>query len=251
MRALRPLALLLLGLLALPTRSEAQHSAANGKHDCFQRHLREAIELNRERLPLYSQLTDGASERISRRLIWSERLALPVAWYIDRRASGYLQAGIPLVCDEFVSMELTPPFRARAPIAPQPVTTFRPTDTRRVRRAVRGSYRQGGFPGVSAVLEGELRRLEDAPTYHCMLRHLLESALRIANLAPIQAARAEELGMDSPEGLSWLLLRLHLLTLEDAARLDRAAAPLQAEGIPIICQDVPPIAPLPEGWETR
>ncbi|HEV2132239.1 MAG TPA: hypothetical protein VGR27_14085, partial [Longimicrobiaceae bacterium] len=221
--------------------------AAGGEHDCFQRHLREAIQLNRERLPLYSHLTQGASERISRRLIWSERLALPVAWYIDRRASGYLQAGIPLVCDEFVSMELTPAFRARTPNPPQPLSAFQQVDTHRVRGAIRSSYREGGFPGVSTVLEAELRLLEEAPTYHCMLRHLLESALRIANLAPIQAARAEALGMDSPEGLSWLLLRLHLLTLEDAARLDRAAAPLQAEGIPIICQDVPPIAPLPEG----
>ncbi len=247
MRFLCPLALLLLGLLALPGRAEAQHNGEGGEHACFQRHLREAIQLNRERLPLYSRLTQGASERISRRLIWSERLALPVAWYVDRRASRYLRAGIPLVCDEFVSMELTPGFRARSPAAPQPLTAFRAADTRDLRRAVRGSYRESGFPGVSAVLEAELRLLEEAPTYHCMLRHLLESALRIANLAPIQAARAEALGMDSPEGLSWLLLRLHLLTLADAARLDRIAAPLQAEGIPIICQDVPPIAPLPEG----
>jgi hypothetical protein len=49
--------------------------------------------------------------------------------------------------------------------------------------------------------------------------------------------------MRSTAGLSRLVLRLHLFTLGDAAKLDALAAPIQARGIPILCQDVPPIAP--------
>ncbi len=213
---------------------------------CFREHLREAIALNRERMPKYAELTGGASRAISRRLIWSERLALPVAWYIDRRAAGYERAGIPLVCDAFVPMELAPEFRERSAAEPKPLSDFRSPDIRRMHRAVRASFREGGFPAVSAVLEQEIHLLAEAPTYNCMLRHLLESALRIANLAPIHAAEAARMGMPSPENVSWLMIRLHLMTFEEAAQLDRAAAPIQAQGIPIVCQDVPPIAPFPD-----
>lgn len=217
--------------------------------NCFRTHLREAIELNQERMPKYAALTGGASKSISRRLIWSERLALPPAWYVDRRAAKYLRAGIPVVCDEFVPMALTPEFRERSPVEPLPLADFRSPDTRRLRRAVETSFREGGFPAVSMAVERELHRLEETPTYHCMLRHLLESALRIANVAPVHAAEAAGIDMPTPEGLSWLMIRLHLMTFEEAARLDRMAAPIQAEGIPILCQDVPPIAPFPTAEE--
>jgi hypothetical protein len=76
-----------------------------------------------------------------------------------------------------------------------------------------------------------------------MTRHLLESALRITNGARRYAAEAEARGVASPAGLSRALLSMHLTTLGEGARLDRRAAPLQAEGVPIICQDVPPIPP--------
>ncbi|HEV2147105.1 MAG TPA: hypothetical protein VGR37_06865, partial [Longimicrobiaceae bacterium] len=100
-----------------------------------------------------------------------------------------------------------------------------------------------GFGGAAAALGAELAALEATPCCHCMLRHMLESMLRVATLAPVHAARAEEAGMRSTAGLSRLLLRLHLLALSDAAKLDVLAAPIQARGIPILCQDVPPIPP--------
>jgi hypothetical protein len=77
-----------------------------------------------------------------------------------------------------------------------------------------------------------------------MLRHLLGSALRISNQAPRYEAQARAARIRaSPGAISRTMLDLHLRMLGEAARLDRAAAPLQAEGIPILCQDVPPIPP--------
>lgn len=209
----------------------------------FAEHLEEAIRLNGERLPLYSRLTGGESERISRRLIRWERLALPLARWVDRRARPWQARGIPVVADDFVPMAGTPEFRERSPDPPLPLSEFRPADARRIRRSLARAQKSGGFSGVAAALREELTVLEATPCYHCMLRHMLESMLRIALLAPRHAAEAAAAGMRTTAGLSRLLLRLHLLTLTEAVKLDALAAPIQARGIPIVCQDVPPIPP--------
>jgi hypothetical protein len=209
---------------------------------CMEIHLREAAHLNRERMQRYSALTGGRSRGISRRLIWTERLAVPVAWYVDWRARNFLRAGIRVTCDDFVPMAHTPAFRERIP-DPPPLSAFVPSDPRRIRRTIDGAYRSGGFPAASTAIEREIEQLQPTPAFHCMMRHLLESALRISNQAPIYEAQARERDLRSPGGVSRLMLNLHLSTLGEAAKLDRRAAPLQAEGIPIICQDVPPIPP--------
>jgi hypothetical protein len=222
----------------------AADSAEAPTSRCMERHLREAAALNKERMPLYDTLTGGRSRGISRRLIWTERLAVPVAWWVDWRARQFQRAGIPIVCDDFVPMAHTPAFRPRATHPPQPLEAFVPADARRIRRAVQRAQRVGGFAAASTVLEREIQALAGTPEYHCMLRHLLESALRISNQAPRYAAQARARGvLADPAELSRTMLDLHLTMLGDAAKLDRRAAPLQAEGVPLICQDVPPIPP--------
>lgn len=211
---------------------------------CMERHLREAAALNQARMLRYDSLSGGRSRGISRRLIWAERLAVAAAWYVDWRARPFQRAGIRVVCDDIVPMAHTPPFRARAAAPPPPLSAFVPADARRIRRDVERARRRGGFPAAGAVLEREIQGLAEVPAYHCMLRHLLESALRISSQAPRYAAEVEARGLPaSPEALSRTLLDLHLAVLGEAARLDRRAAPLQAEGIPVVCQDVPPIPP--------
>lgn len=207
---------------------------------CMEIHLHEAAHLNRQRMPLYSALTGGRSRGISRRLIRTERLAIPVAWYVDWRARHFLRAGIRVTCDDFVPMAHTPAFRERI-ADPPPLSAFAPSDPRRLRRTIDGAYRTGGFPAAGFAIEREIAQLQATPAFHCMTRHLLESALRISNQASVYEAQARERGLRSPAGVSRLMLNLHLSTLGEAAKLDRRAAPLQAEGIPILCQDVPPI----------
>jgi hypothetical protein len=252
LRGLRALgryaAAVLVAAVVMPATSQAQEPvpvrAAEPESRCMERHLREAAAMNAERMPRYDSLTAGRSRGISRRLIWTERLAVAAAWYVDWRARPFQREGIRIVCDDFVPMANTPAFRPRAADPPPPLSAFVPADARRIRRAVARAQRRGGFPAASAVLEREVEQLSATPAYHCMLRHLLESALRISNQAPLYEAEARARGLAaSPADLSRTLLDLHLLSLGEAARLDRRAAPLQAEGIPIICQDVPPIPP--------
>ncbi len=205
----------------------------------FERHLREAIVLNRERAPLYAQLSGGASRAISRTLIRYEILLLPVARWYDRRADRYHAAGVPLLEDAFVSMELTPAFRGRdAGSIEGP--RLRPSG-REMARAVRRALATGGFAAAAALCVSALEEVENEPRFHGMIRHTLESTLRLAELAPRHARMAAERGLGSPEGVSRALIRLHTLGFGAATRLDRRAAPLQQRGIPIIVGDVPPV----------
>ena len=226
---------------------KALRQATSGSCRCFETHIRDAIEVNRQRLPLYSRLTNGESEKVSKKFILNQHLVLPITWYVDWRARKYQRKGIPIVCMDMVSMSLTPEFRERSEVEPQPLSEFHTPDVKTIRQMARTAYLKGSFEELSRVISIEVKRLQAIPTYHCMVRHMLESALRCSNLAPKYIEKAEQIHMKSPADLSWFLIRLHLMALGGCAELDALAGPLQAQGIPIIGQDVPPITPLPRG----
>ena len=208
----------------------------------FERHIRDAIALNVSRAPLYVAMSGGASRSISRRLILAERVLLPVARWFDRQAEPYHRAGIPLLEAIFVSMETAPVFGSTQAVRADAAT--RQPHVSAIRRRLRSAFRAGGFEAVANALSAELTALAVTPNHECLLRHLLESARRIAVLAPAQIDSAREHRLASPRWLLVLLLRMHLWGLGLAASLDARARPLQMRGIPILAQDLPPI-PVP------
>jgi hypothetical protein len=214
----------------------------------FERHLREAIALNRDRAPKYAILSNGTSSPISRTLIAAERLIMPIARWFDQRAELYEQAGVPLLASLFVPMSEAPPF---LPIRPAGLRDSGQPHPRpaAIRRRVTAAYRVGSFPAAADALASELAGLASAQGVDCLVRHLLESAYRLAQLAPVHVAAAQERGLRSPALLLTHLLRLHLWALGPAGMLDRRALPLQARGIAILAQDLPPITPA--YWQSR
>lgn len=212
---------------------------------CFRTHMTEAIALNLDRMPRYAELSDGATRAISASLILGELASLAVSDAVDEAARPYQEEGVCIVCDDFVSMETAPEFRETFEFEPLPISEFEPLDAARLVDLILGTYACGGFEGLSDALEAEIEELEAAPNFHCMVRHLLESMLRMSNLAPLHDREATDLGLPSTRDLSWSLVRMHTLVLAAAVEVDATAAPLQAEGLPIICRDVPPIPPLP------
>jgi hypothetical protein len=204
---------------------------------CFSRHLDEAIQLNENRKQLYSELTNGDSEQISSKLIRQERWAKIFAFFYDWRAETYQENGIPVVCDEFVSMSLTPPFVSYQ--APQ------------VRVGALPELPIGGwedelnnkedFDQLAQASLQMVHSLNELPDYFCMTRHLLESIVRSARLAPSHIEKSLQANLDSPRDLLQDFIELHVDGLQDAYELDRMAFPMQAKGIPILCRDVPAI----------
>jgi hypothetical protein len=198
----------------------------------------DAIALNEARAPLYSSLTNGASLAISRRLILTERALLPVARWFDRRARRWERAGIPILEEIFVPMASAPAFTGRGKelrgVGNAPLD-------RSVRQRVLRRFRDAGFEGAALALREAIDVLNAEPGVDCLTRHLLESARRVALLAPGHIRAARDRGLASPRWMLSLLLRLHLWGLGRARELDAAARPLQARGIPILAQDLPPI----------
>lgn len=213
---------------------------ARVREGAFERHMLDAIALNEARAPLYSSLSNGASLAISRRLILTERALLPVARWFDRRAQRWERAGIPILEEIFVPMESAPAFAERGKELRGAGNA--PLDGS-VRQRVLRRYRNAGFEGAALALREAIEVLSAEPGVDCLTRHLLESARRLALLAPEHTRAARERGLASPRWMLSLLLRLHLWGLGRARDLDARARPLQVRGIPILAQDLPAIPP--------
>lgn len=93
-----------------PSRTTPKRMAPRIPDGVFERHLRDAVRLNRDRAPRYAELSDGRSRSVSRQLIATEILLLPLARWFDRRVRVYHRAGVPVIAALFVSMDTTPPF---------------------------------------------------------------------------------------------------------------------------------------------
>ncbi len=212
--------------------------------ECFREHLREAIAINKARRPLYAQLSNFHSNEISDRLIASEQLAKFASYLFhnfDSQAERYQEKGINIVCDEFVSMSLTPEFKASGPLPHPDLLEFQELDPYMIRRSLVRAI-DDGYPQTVAAARHWISVIEKTDArFNCMTRHLLESVGRIAKLAPRHIKKAKTLGLKSPAHLSDSMISAHLLMLPESVALDTLAAPIQAQGIQILCQDVPPI----------
>lgn len=210
----------------------------------FHQHVRDAIRINRRRRPIYDALAGGPARKTSDLLIRTEYLCLPFALVFDRRARRFNEAGIPIVQDDFVSME-----EIRDPHDP-------PTYTNRVgrgefaalgaelsdyKRCLRDSARAGDFDQaardtaqeLAAVAEREIR----CEAHFAMVRHLLESI----GLAAENAIRFGELSAGETRLLSRDLLTFEARGMWTAVTLDRRAQEVHALGVGIVVNDLPPI----------
>lgn len=246
-RRLRLLKLWLLWLAFLDPTLAKGSEASGSSYQCMADHLREAKAINLERMPKYVDLTDGASRWVSWILIGSEMAGIPFATLVEYLNEPLAKAGVNILCEDFISMEKTPPFLSRASDPPLPVDQFSADlgwdDMGELWQLTRSrSYGQ-----LAARTDAVLAELKLVPTYHCMYRHILESIRLAAANAEGQLARARAAGLSSEaERVIDMLMISQVGVLPLALYLDKLAAPIHARGIPIICQDVPPIpAPSP------
>ncbi len=206
---------------------------------CLSEHMFEAMALNKERKARYMKLSQGESEAVSNKLIWLERklsLAVPFA---DAWAAPYQAAGIPILCQDFISMSETPQFQSRNPEGLDSLSNYHRPDVEGIKSRLLELYKAKAYLPLAEYADHEIAVLGHRPRYNCMFRHILESIRRMAALTPIHAQKAVAKNKISSEFLSRTVLKTHIMLLNDFAEIDELAAPLQAKALPILCQDVP------------
>lgn len=205
-------------------------------------HLKEAIEVNEHRSIEYQKLSSGRSLKHHRKLIMGEKVSVFLAWPIDIWGNYFQKRGIPILKEEFVSMTLIRPLSPNFPFTPAPISHFIEMDINEKIRNFNKAYKVGSFFGLADALRTELKVLESVMTYHHMYRHVIESLLRIAVLAPHHEALAKKKNISlNPIWLSKYLVWAHIATLKFSHQLDCDLAPIQADNIPILFNDLPHI----------
>ncbi len=202
---------------------------------CFEEHLRDSIAVNRSNRAAYAELSGGKSNTVLNLLIGLERLSLASAWYFDWRAKEYNQKGIRLFCDEFLPMKKKPVVRS----APGP--KLRPFDWESYEKELSDAVGRKDVEGIKAQSLAAVRSLEAHPGTYCMLRHLFESIYRFAYFLPVHAEKARATGLEDPTSLSLFAIRLQVLSLITVHKIDRMSAPVQELGVPLLCNDLPPL----------
>ncbi len=205
------------------------------------RHIKEAIELNTSRMPRYAELSNGDSLPFSRKLIRLEKLTLLGTWWLDRIGDKYQLQGVSFMESEFIEMSLTPSFSETYPTTIDSTQALQPIEIKQFSKEIKELIRKRDYKKIVSICNDELEKLKLQPHLFCMLRHLIESLRRVAQMIPIHQQKCIQLNITSPEKYSILLLKVHLYSLGQAKDFDEKIAPIQNRGIPIIYQDVPHI----------
>ena len=239
-------------LRAIPTelRQSAQPSSSSLEGG-FAQHLKEALALNRTRRDVYDRLSGGGTRALSNKLIMLENLTLPAAYALDLWAKRFQKQGIPMMQEDFVSMQ-----GVRSPFAPprwRGVASDQ--DAAEVEgwlKAYRDTIHQAvGKNDFAAIAEASyvlLERLEATEqakqTHWAMSKHLIESLGLAAMNAIDYAARSDGETLK----LSRTFLRFQSLGLLGTVSVDRKAQTFHQQGIGIVVNDMPMI-PFVERWK--
>lgn len=204
---------------------------------CFSDHLHESILINSLRSPLYHKLTNGRTDKIFKTLIRSERLSLFFARYFDFKARAYHKAGVPLFCDEFMPMNATSEFEFERRIIPSEEFGYFDWQSYQIR--LNKAVKLRDIESIKSISMEAIKSLNDFPSYYCMTRHMFESIYRFAYYAPIQEEASLIHGLKSSMSLSIKAIKLQLRSIDTSYKIDQWSAPIQKEGIPILCAELP------------
>ncbi len=241
-------------LHAIPAdRPQASRTGTSSPEEGFAQHLEEAIQLNRSRRDVYDRLSGGRTRSLSNQLILLEQLTLPFAYVLDRWATRFQERGLPVLKEDFVSMQ-----DVRSPFAPprwRGVASAQETERIQdwldgYRKTLGEALGRNDFAAIAQASHDLLGRLEDAEqgqqVHWAMTKHLVESL----GLAAMNALDyAERSGGDTLR-LSRTFIRFQALGLLGATSVDRKAQGFHRQGIGIVVNDIPEI-PFADRWNAQ
>ncbi len=210
----------------------------------FTEHVTEAISVNKSRAKYYSKLTNGKSAFLSRLYMSMEYALIPLSLIMDKWAKKFQQQGLPVLVNDFVSMNNIN--EASAPLAR---TSSLDNNGRKALReflkdfyrGTRKSSRNKDFAMVEKYAILALHQLRNLETiYNCNLSlsvHLVESI-------GLAARNAQDLGTIS-DGKTDNFYKAYIMLQNAGIRgfsiIDLKAQEFHRQGVGIIVNDLPAI----------
>ncbi|MCC6696240.1 MAG: hypothetical protein IT365_11475 [Candidatus Hydrogenedentes bacterium] len=217
------------------------------RDDGFENHLDEAIELYGVRKVQYAEMTAGRSDALFDLLMATEKAVKPIARYIDWRATPFIDDGIPIVVNDFVSMAAAGDIHD--PI--EPVMEIPEPLVAEIRELIAAfhSIEKTDVPGIAnAAYNGVLKVSEWEARYQVqlpMLRHVIESigygALHAVQYSAMSGGETDDVAR---EFLSTQILGLG----EPTIVFDSLANEIHQQGVGVLVNDLPCI-PFVEEYE--
>lgn len=206
----------------------------------IQNHLKEAQVLNRDRLMTYAKWSHFQSVPLSSELIMLEGASLPLVKKLDRQSQLYHRHDIGVLCDDVVSMKLTPKLDGLIPPEDRPHQEMH-FNAIAFSLKLNRLIKMNQYDQAYLFLKEKLEEIENEPQQLCLTRHFLESMARSLALYPRAKDMSLKAGLADPEPIIKKFLLLQNRTLFIATDLDHRSFSLHQRGIPIFCRDVPPI----------
>lgn len=215
-------------------------------HGCrpFTEHVKEAIKVNSARKDYYSRVSNGATRNVSLLYTSLEYSLLPLTAFFDRWALKFNQAGIPVLQNDFVSMDDI------APAEKQPLRrgVLDRGGRKQLRRMLRSwqwksalAASRKDFLGVQLLAMNalhELRQLELLYKCHLALTlHFVESV----GLAARNADRLSQQFARRTDNFYRAFIALQTSGVRLFSKVDVMAQPFHSAGIGIIANDLPAI----------
>lgn len=207
---------------------------------CTVDHVKEAMELNRTRRELYRADGNHKAARILNKLILLEKFMLAPSKKLDQMTEQLQEAGVAMWCDDLVSMSDVPAYQTQTE-PPQNKFQAWPKKKRKALTRKLHDFKFNDhhkmYREISEVIYKDLSDLH----YNCLTRHFLEAMARNLLNAPKHLAAAplhlKEQVIESVEAVIGQSAR----ALSYAVLIDKMAAREQSKGIPVLCQEMPPI----------
>ena len=221
--------------------SSAPVWSANNSNGCTAIHVKEAMQINRERRELYRLDGNHDAAKIMNRLIFLEKIMLPFSASLDRVVRPLQEKNIPMWCKDLVPMDTVAQYQSQTSPPEQSFKAISKAKIKRLKKSMRNfryKNRAELYDQIALTITNDLSDHH----YNCLLRHFLEAAARSLLLAPEHMSLAleiedQELVKRSVEKL----IRQLSNALGLARSIDVKAAPIQARGIPVLCQEMPPV----------
>ena len=210
----------------------------------FTGHVREAIALNNARKEYYAQVSNGATSKVSLLYTSLEYSLLPLCAFFDRWALKFRKAGIPVLCDDFVSMA------GVAPVEAQPARRgmLDHSGRKQLRKMLRSwQWKSGLAAARKDFIKVQLLALSILHDLHQLeLRYQCNLALTIhfaesVGLAARNADRLSQQFAHRTDNFYRAFIALQISGIRMFSKVDVQAQHFHRAGIGIIINDLPAI----------